>query len=103
MINTASRRIEALVLALGPRRYSKVPRHVGLKTIIRAREAELIEVQGALGPKCLCRLTSKGFRYKRIIEKLPQPAAATAQSHGISIVETLLNSGTDAGLEPTPG
>lgn len=56
-----SLRMTRLLLGITRRSFRPQPKGVGLKTIIEAKEAELIEIDGGIGiDRVRCKLTPKG-------------------------------------------
>jgi len=54
-----------LLNSMSDRSYRSTPTNVGLKTVILAEEAGLIQREGSLGLKPRCKLTREGKAYRK--------------------------------------
>jgi len=54
-----------LLNSMSDRSYRSLPRNVGLKTVVRAEEAGLIQREGSLGLRPRCKLTREGKAYRK--------------------------------------
>jgi len=62
---TKSIRLIMLLNSMSDRSFRHPPRNVGLKTVITAEKAGLVQREGSLGLRPRCKLTREGKDYRR--------------------------------------
>jgi len=62
---TKSIRLMMLLNSMSDRSYRSTPMNVGLKTVILAEDAGLVQREGSLGLRPRCKLTREGKAYRK--------------------------------------